>query len=75
MKMRTIAGAADHFRQLDEGTAITAYAIRRAILSGAVPHTRAGAKYLVAVENLEEYFAGGAPQEQTQQTGIRAVGN
>lgn len=73
MTMRTISGAAQHFRNIDPYTAITEYAIRQAVKSGAVPSVKAGQKYLVAVENLEVYFSGAAPKEETHPYGIRAV--
>lgn len=53
---RTIREAAAHFRQQDPNTAITEYRIRQLVVSGAVPSTRVGKKYLVTIEALEDYF-------------------
>lgn len=75
MRMRTIEGAAQHFRELDANSAITAYAIRQAVKNGSIPYARAGAKYLVSIENLEIHFAGKTmPTATLEQYGkIRAV--
>lgn len=73
MTMRTISGAAQHFRDIDPHTAITEYAIRQAVKSGAVPSVKAGTKYLCAIENLEAYFSGSTFKEESQLHGIRAV--
>jgi len=76
MKLRTIDAAAKYFQEIDPDSAVTAYAIRQAVKTGAVPYTRAGAKYLLSIENLELYFSGQAAPavEPDAQCGkIRAI--
>lgn len=54
--IRTIQGAVDAIRAVDPGTAITAHHLRALVRSGAIPSQRAGCKYLVAVEDVIDYF-------------------
>lgn len=77
MQMRTIKQLADHYKALDPETALTKSAIRRLIISGAVPHTMAGSKYLVAVEAFEDYLQHGDTQnsQPVPVNGIRKVVN
>lgn len=56
MRMRTIEQAADYVREHDPGTALTKTAIRRKVLSGEIPSTRAGKKYLLDLDRLEEFL-------------------
>lgn len=44
------------FHQCDPETAITEYRIRQLVVSGTVPSTKVGRKYLVTIEALENYF-------------------
>lgn len=60
-RYRTIREASSYLRQRDPNTAITEYMLRRLVVSGAVPSMRAGKKYLVSIESLENYFS--APPE------------
>ena len=55
MRYRTIREAAAYFAMKDIFTAITEYRIRQLVVSGAVPSIRAGKKYLVTLEALEDY--------------------
>lgn len=64
-RVRTIAGAAAHFRADDPHTAVTQHAIRKAVITKAVPSVRVGSKYLVAIEALEQYFAGNSTSTET----------
>ena len=57
MHFRTIREAAVHYRAQDPDTAITEYRIRQLVVNGAVPSVRAGKKYLVALETLDDYFS------------------
>lgn len=56
---RTIKEAAAHYREVDPNTGLTEYAIRTLVRTGRVPSVRVGKKYLVTIEALEEYLAGG----------------
>ena len=62
---RTIRDAAAHYRELDPGTAITENYIRRLVVTGAVPATKSGKKYLVSLEALDDYFQNPVPQPET----------
>lgn len=54
--MRTIAEAAQELKKSDPNTAITPYAIRKMVLSGEIPHIKAGKKRLVNMDILENYL-------------------
>lgn len=56
--MRTIDEAAAFLRQADPNTAVTKTALRRLIRSGEIPSVRVGAKYLVDLGVLDEFFGG-----------------
>lgn len=53
---RTIKEAAMWFKRNDPETAITEHMIRKLVVSGQVPSTKIGRKYVVCVEALESYF-------------------
>lgn len=53
--MRTIDAAAAEIRAADPHTALTKTALRRLVVSGAVPSVRVGTKYLL---DLDAYLAG-----------------
>ena len=74
-RIRTIQQAAAELKQNDKSTAITPYAIRQMVLCGAIPHIKAGNKYLISMEVLENYLkAPLMPQNTPQKTGqIRRV--
>ena len=56
MRLRTIEEAARAIRETDPGTALTPTALRRWVISGELPSTRAGRKYLVDLDTLERYL-------------------
>lgn len=56
--MRTIAAAAAELRKLDPNTAVTPYAIKQMVLSGKIPHIKAGKKRLINMDILERYLCG-----------------
>lgn len=66
-KMRTINEAAAFMRQTDPGTAITKTALRRLVTSGQIPSVRVGAKYLVDLGALDEFFSGEATRARSVQ--------
>lgn len=76
--MRTIEQLAHYMKEQDTETALTKTAIRRLVITGALPSIKVGAKYLVAVENLEDYLQSGMGAGDKQATesiqGIRRVG-
>lgn len=57
MRMRTINEAHAELLTSDPGCCLTKTALRRLVVSGSVPSTRVGAKYLVSMEALEEYLS------------------
>ena len=69
-KMRPINEAADFMRQADPHTAVTKTALRRLVTSGQIPSVRVGAKYLVDLGVLDEFFGGQTAKTQTIQTGV-----
>lgn len=65
-RMRTIDEAYAYLKEQDPETAVTKYYLRRLIVSGAVPSRKAGCKYLVNLDTLEEYLA--FPPERVNNT-------
>ncbi len=57
-KVRTIQQAARYFREIDKDTAITETALRRLVWEGKIPYQKIGKKYLIALENVEQFFYG-----------------
>lgn len=62
--IRTIKEAAAYFKAEDEGTCLTETAIRTLIRSGKIACTKVGKKYLVSIEDLEDYLQGKASAEE-----------
>ena len=60
MQMRTIEQISIHYKATDPNTALTKTALRRLVLTGAIPHVRIGQKYLVSLEAVEAFLRGGA---------------
>ena len=61
LRMRTITEAAAEIKKVDPNTAVTPYAIKQMVLSGEIPHIKAGKKRLVNMDILESYLSGGMP--------------
>ena len=57
-KMRTIQEAYNELKKFDSKTAITPYAIRQLVICGAIPHIKAGKKYLINLDVLFEFLSG-----------------
>lgn len=64
-RMRTINEAAAELRAEDPHTAVTPHLIRQLILAGKVPSVKAGKKYLVNLDSLQEYLINPSPGEGT----------
>lgn len=45
-------------KKTDPETAITAHAVRQICINGIIPHTKVGNRYLVCVDDVEQYFKG-----------------
>lgn len=56
-RIRLIKEAYQEIKDKDPDTAITMYYIRNLIVSGTVPSTKAGRKYLVNMDILENYLS------------------
>lgn len=56
MRMRTIDQAAEYVRAIDPDTALNKTAIRRKVIAGEIPSSRAGRKYLLDLDRLEEFL-------------------
>ncbi len=60
-RMRTIDQTAAILKEADPETAFTKTALRRLVITGQLPGVvRIGSKYLINLDILEEYLAGGA---------------
>jgi len=58
-RMRTIREALLHVRTTDPETALTETALRRLLITGTVPSVRVGVKYLINLDALDAFLAGG----------------
>ena len=74
-RMRTIKQAISELKAKDSQTAFTETALRRAVLSGQIPHIRAGNKILVNLDVVESYLSGTLDSsDKTSEAGkIRAL--
>ena len=72
-RMRTIDEAAAFLRQADPNTAVTPTALRRLVTSGKIPSVRVGAKYLIDLGVLDEFFAGNVRETVPQNAAIRRL--
>ena len=72
-RMRTIQEAYKAIKESDEKTAITPHAIRRLIINGDVPSIKAGNKYLIDLDTLEEYLKNPAPERNGTYGSIRKI--
>lgn len=57
-RMRTLTEAVTAIRAADPETALTRSALRRLVVTGAVPSVRVGTKYLLDLDALDAYLAG-----------------
>ena len=74
-RMRTLEAAITQLQEDDPGSCLTRHALRQMVLSGKVPHVRAGAKYLINYDGLLSALASGEPHiDSDPQTGtIRRI--
>lgn len=56
MRIRTIKNAYREIREQDPNTCITEWFLRQLITGGAIPSIRAGTKWLVDLDVIEEYM-------------------
>lgn len=57
MRIRTIKNAYREIREQDPNTCITEWFLRQLITGGAIPSIRAGTKWLVDLDVIEEYIS------------------
>lgn len=57
LRIRMMKEAYEELKKADPGTAITQSYIRRLVISGVIPSIRVGNRYLINMEDLEEYLA------------------
>lgn len=62
-KLRTIDEAYKEIRERDPRSCFTKNALRSLIVSGEIPSRRIGAKYLLALEDVDRYFGSAVAQE------------
>lgn len=55
-RMRGIKEALEEIKALDPETALTYTALRRFVLTGKIPHIKAGRKYLINMDALTDYL-------------------
>ena len=67
--MRTIDEAAAFLRQADPNTAVTKTVLRRLVRSGEIPSVRVGAKYLIDLGVLDDFFGGQTAKTPAVQSG------
>ena len=62
-RIRTLTETYEHIKQMDAETAITPNALRRMVVSGQIPYTKAGKKYLIDLDVLFEFLKGTRPEQ------------
>jgi hypothetical protein len=62
-RIRTLTEAYNYIKEMDPETAITPHALRRMVVSGKVPSTKAGKKYLIDMDVLFDYLKGTKPED------------
>jgi len=66
-RIRTLAQAHSALKEMDAKTAVTPNALRRMVISGQIPYTKAGKKYLIDLDVLLEYLKGSKPAQAAQE--------
>ena len=72
MRIRGIDTGYDELHEADPDMGLTRTAFRRLVISGAIPSTRIGVKYLVDLDVVETFLRGSVPAPATA-PGIREV--
>lgn len=67
-RMRTIQQTIDYLKAQDADTAVTEYWLRGLLASGVIPYHKAGKKFLVNLDALEQYLAK-PPEEPVIESG------
>lgn len=76
-RMRTLTAAFAWLKENDPETALTKTALRKLVVTGAIPSVRIGEgskpKYLISLDALNNYLHGSTPQQSAAVHGIREV--
>ena len=76
-RMRTLTAAFAWLKENDPDTALTKTALRRLVITGAIPSVRIGEgskpKYLINLDSLTDYLYGSVPVPVVAAHGIREV--
>lgn len=76
MRMRTIEKGYAEMVAADPGLCLTKSAFRRMVVTGQIPSTKVGTKYLIDLDQVELYMTGRlqvVPPPVAAQNGIRRV--
>lgn len=57
-RMRTIKSAYEEIHKADPGTCLTEYRLRQLVIEGDIKSIKAGNKYLIDMDSLENYCKG-----------------
>lgn len=74
-RMRLINEAYEEIKAKDPDTAITKYFIRDLVVSGKIPTSKAGRKYLINMDMLEEYLSNPEQSRAEDQESIDGIRN
>lgn len=66
-RMRTISQTMDYLKQKDPGSAVSEWWLRQNLKAGKIKHHRAGNKFLINLDALEEFLRN-PPEEAAQET-------
>jgi len=67
-RLRTLTETYNYIKETDSDTAITPNALRRMVVTGQVPCTKIGKKYLIDLDVLFEFLKGTKPNESVSTT-------
>lgn len=62
-RLRTLTETYNYIKGTDSETAVTPNALRRMVVSGQVPCTKIGKKYLIDLDILFEFLKGTKPED------------
>ncbi len=78
-RLRTINEAHKYLKEQDPGTSVTPYFLRSLVYDGVIPHIKAGKKFLIGIDSLEDQLCARLAVIQSPETpaimGIQPVSN
>lgn len=76
-RLRTIAAAHQHLTKQDPDTSVTQHFLRSLVVSGTIPCIKAGKKFLIDIDDLEEQLCSKLTTSEMPETpdnrGIRPI--